>query len=178
MFLKDRKAISPQEFGELIASFLMHSMFPNGDFKDKDIRIKMFKQVPEDVFIKDWLIYNCFLFTLAFSTVFKDDKMGQDAHQHFAWIVKDISSKTGLFISYDECDKMFKSRYATYDEEISSNREPNYIYWIAKRFFQFCGGEVSLVNQLQFAATYPTYLEADIELLCGINKETKFVLEG
>lgn len=168
-----KKSISTDEFGELVAGFLLNSSFDEDGFKDIAVYERSFSSTNLSVFKREWMIYQSFIMTTAFSSVFKDSDEGMESHIAYCDKIKEMLVGIGLFTSSEDCLETFTNRYTLYSNELAENREPNYIYWISKRFCQHVGIHDDLEAIMCVSASFPNQVKASIELLNSLTQKVK-----
>lgn len=168
-FGKKKESMTTKQLGQAFSGFVLTKNF---DKEEKFIYEKYWREyfptVSEKDFLREWALFDAWMAMNTFSDYFKDNSLGSDAYQHFISSLKEVLVKEGFMESMAEADSMFAERHKTYEEEMQADREPNYIYWISKKFCGFLGDDKDVQAIMMHSATFPGILKFNAKALAGV----------
>lgn len=124
---------------------------------------KIFPQQSEDTIYRESLAFEQFIIMVAISSYYKDDPIGPKISERFSGLVETSILEAKLFDNREEYLIFIRERMGKYFEAASTNREPNYIYWIGKTLNQYLGSidVVSIMSISQyFVSMFKSYMDA------------------
>lgn len=175
-FGKKKEPMTTKQLGEAFCGFVITKNFnKEGKFLYTEYWKEYFPAVSEGEFFREWMLYEAWMAMNTFSDYFKDNRLGSEAYQQFISHLKEIFVKDNLVSSMTEADNIFSSRHKAYEEEMQANREPNYIYWVSKKFCGFLGNDKDVQAVMIHSGTFVGIIDYNAKALLRVMEKAKLV---
>lgn len=175
-FGRKKEPMTTKQLGMAFSGFILTKNF---DKEERFIYEKYWREyfpaVSEKDFLREWILFDAWMAMNTFSDYFRDNPLGSDAYQYFISSLKEILVRDGFFASMADADSLFATRHRTYEEEMQANREPNYIYWVSKKFCAFLGDDAGVQAILMHSATFPGITKFNAKALAGVMEKCELI---
>lgn len=177
-FGEKKERMTTKQLGTAFSGYVLTKNFDKEEkFIYEQYRQDYFPQVSEKDFLREWALFDAWMLMNTFSDYFRDNPLGSDAYQYFISSLKEVLVQEGLVASMAEADVLFALRHKTYEEEMQANREPNYVYWVSKKFCGFLGDDKDPQAIMMHSATFPRILRFNAQALTGVMEKCELVAE-
>jgi hypothetical protein len=175
-FGKKKEVMTVKQLGAAFSGYILAKNFTKEEeFLYEKYRQNYFQNVSQNIFFREWILFEAWVLSITFSDYFKDSSLGSDSYQHFISSLKRITVDDSLFASMNEADSMFASHYQDYEDEMRANKEPNYLYWVSKRFCGYLGNDREPEAILYHSAIIPGILKNNAQALTMVLEKSELI---